>query len=36
MHLRAAEVVERPALFERLTGLKVAEFERLLEPFSRE
>jgi hypothetical protein len=36
MHLRAAEVVKRPALFERLTGLKVAEFERLLEPFSRE
>ncbi len=36
MHLRAAEVVKRPALFERLTGLKVAEFERLLEPFARE
>src|SRR5437764_2004305 len=36
MHLRAAEVVKRPAVFERLTGLKVAEFERLLEPFSRE
>ena len=36
MHLRAAEVVKRPALFERLTGLSVAEFERLLEPFARE
>ena len=36
MHLRAAEVAKRPALFERLTGLKVAEFERLLEPFERE
>ena len=36
MHLRAAELVKRPALFERLTGLKVAECERLLEPFSRE
>jgi hypothetical protein len=36
MPLRAAEVVKRPALFDRLTGLKVAEFERLLEPFSRE
>ena len=36
MHLRAAAVVKRPALFERLSGLKVAEFERLLEPFARE
>jgi hypothetical protein len=36
MHLRAAEVLKRPALLERLTGLTKAEFERLLEPFSRE
>ncbi len=36
MHLRATEVVKRPALLGRLTGLSVAEFERLLEPFSRE
>jgi DDE superfamily endonuclease/Helix-turn-helix of DDE superfamily endonuclease len=36
MHLRAAEVLKRPALLERLTGLSKAEFERLLEPFSRE
>src|SRR5437868_4692662 len=36
MHLRATEVVKRPALLERLSGLSVAEFERLLEPFSRE
>jgi hypothetical protein len=36
MHLRAAEVVKRPTLLERLTGLKVAEFERLVEPFSKE
>jgi hypothetical protein len=36
MHLRAAEVVKRPALFERLTGLSKAEFEPLLESFSRE
>ena len=36
MHLRAAEVLKRPALLERLTGLSVAEFDRLLEPFSKE
>jgi hypothetical protein len=36
MHLRATEVVKRPALLGRLTGLSVAEFERLLEPFARE
>ena len=36
MHLRAAEVVKRPTLLGRLTGLSVAELERLLEPFARE
>jgi hypothetical protein len=36
MHLRAREVVKRPALLKRLTGLSVPEFERLLEPFARE
>jgi hypothetical protein len=36
MHLRAAQMVKRPALLERLTGLSVAEFERLLEPFAKE
>lgn len=36
MHLRAAEVLKRPALFERLSGLSVGEFERVLEAFSRE
>jgi hypothetical protein len=36
MHLRATEVVKRPAWLGRLTGLSVAEFERLLEPFARE
>jgi hypothetical protein len=36
MHLRAREVLKRPTLFERLTGLSRAECERLLEPFSQE
>lgn len=36
MHLRAAEMVKRSRLLERLTGLSVAEFERLLEPFTKE
>jgi len=34
MNLKYTEVVKRPALFQRLTGLKMKEFEALLEPFS--
>lgn len=30
MHLKAREMVKRPGLFERLTGLKVEESECLL------
>ncbi|GAC1358430.1 MAG: hypothetical protein NVSMB38_41500 [Ktedonobacteraceae bacterium] len=36
MQLSAAEVIKRPVLLQCLTGLNVAEFEHLLEPFSRE
>jgi DDE superfamily endonuclease/Helix-turn-helix of DDE superfamily endonuclease len=36
MHLSAAEMIKRPVLFQRLSGLTKAEFERLLESFSRE
>src|SRR5712664_651790 len=35
MHLRAAEVVKRSGLFQRLTGLSMAEFERLLPAFTQ-
>jgi hypothetical protein len=34
MKLSYAQVVKRPALLERLTGLKVKEFEALRESFS--
>jgi hypothetical protein len=34
MNLSYREVVKRPALFQRLTGLKRKEFEALLEPFA--
>jgi hypothetical protein len=34
MNLKYTEVVKRPALFQRLTGLNVKEFEVLLEPFA--
>jgi DDE superfamily endonuclease/Helix-turn-helix of DDE superfamily endonuclease len=34
MNLSYTEVVKRPALLQRLTGLNVKEFEKLLEPFS--
>jgi hypothetical protein len=33
MNLSYTEVVKRPALLQRLTGLNVKEFEKLLEPF---
>ena len=33
MNLKYTEVVKRPALLQRLTGLKVKEFESLLESF---
>jgi hypothetical protein len=35
MHLRAANVIKRPGIFQRLTGLSVAEFERLLPVFTQ-
>lgn len=35
-HLRAAAAIKRPGLFERLTGLSVAEFERVLPAFTQE
>lgn len=35
MHLRAAAVIKRPGFFHRLTGLSVAEFERLLPAFTQ-
>jgi len=34
MNLKYTEVVKRPALFQRLTGLNVKEFESLLDSFS--
>lgn len=34
MNFSYAEVLKRPALFQRLTGLKREEFEALLEPFA--
>jgi hypothetical protein len=34
MHLSYTEVVKRPVLFQRLTGLKRKEFEALIEPFA--
>ena len=34
MNLKYTQVVKRPALLERLTGLNVKEFESLLESFS--
>jgi hypothetical protein len=33
MNLKYTEVVKRPAQLQRLTGLKVKEFESLLESF---
>lgn len=35
MHLRAASAIKRPGMLKRLTGLSVAEFERLLPAFSQ-
>jgi DDE superfamily endonuclease/Helix-turn-helix of DDE superfamily endonuclease len=35
MHLRAAGIIKRAGFFHRLTGLSVAEFERLLPVFSQ-
>ncbi len=35
MHLRAASVIKRSGIFQRLTGLSVAEFERLLPVFTQ-
>lgn len=34
MHLSYAELGKRPAIFQRLTGLTMKEFEKLLAPFS--
>jgi len=34
MHLSYTQLIKRPAIFQRLTGLSVKEFEKLLAPFS--
>lgn len=34
MHLSYTQLIKRPAMFQRLTGLSVKEFEQLLAPFS--
>src|SRR5215469_8743333 len=34
MHLSYTQLIKRPAMFQRLTGLNVKEFENLLVPFS--
>jgi hypothetical protein len=34
MHLSYTQLIKRPAMFQRLTGLSVKEFEKLLAPFS--
>src|SRR5436189_6459945 len=34
MHLSYKQLIKRPAIFQRLTGLSVKEFEKLLAPFS--
>lgn len=34
MHLSSLQLIKRPTIFQRLTGLSVKEFEQLLAPFS--
>ena len=34
MHLSYTQLIKRPVIFQRLTGLSVKEFEKLLAPFS--
>src|SRR5436190_20874151 len=34
MHLSYKQLIKRPAIFQRLTGVSVKEFENLLAPFS--
>ena len=34
MHLSYTQLIKRPAMFQRLSGLSVKEFEQLLGPFS--
>jgi len=34
MHLSYTQLIKRPAVFQRFTGLSVKEFEKLLAPFS--
>ena len=35
MHLRAAALIKRPRVFQRLTGVSVKEFESLLPVFTQ-